>query len=88
MIKNGKYHVSLAAGTSELFLSQSDPPLILYKHPDDTLRNEKGDKCVAGGARFRIYLNGKLSICKTLFHDLVKVVIEWCNFFSVFGDNI
>ena len=68
MIKHGKYHVSLAAGTSELFLSQSDPPLILFKYPDNTLRNDKGDKCVAVGALARMYLTGKLSICKTSFH--------------------
>ena len=64
MIKHGQYHISVAAGDGRLFLSQSDPPLILYKHSDGMLRNEQGDKCVLGLTG--IYLNGKLSMSKIL----------------------
>ena len=63
MIKHGEYHVSLAAHESRLFLSQNDPPLILYKHSDNTLRNDKGDKCVITLLNHHIYLFGKLSVC-------------------------
>ena len=62
MIKHGQYHVSLATGNSRLFLSRSDPHLILYKQPNDMLRTEKGDKCVTPGVDYGLYLYGKLSI--------------------------
>eukprot|EP00112_Aurelia_sp_Birch-Aquarium-sp1_P009267 Seg2049.2 transcript_id=Seg2049.2/GoldUCD/mRNA.D3Y31 product="hypothetical protein" protein_id=Seg2049.2/GoldUCD/D3Y31 len=57
MIKHKEYHVSLDNRTNRLYLSKQDPPLILYKHFDGMLKNEKGDKCVGMGDEDGIYLS-------------------------------
>ena len=60
MIKNGDYHVSLESGTNRLFLSKSEPYLILYKHADGTIRNKQGTRCLKPvSSTWEIHLTGK-----------------------------